>query len=262
MHLGSADIVCRSGHGNAYAAQINDFLQRQDVRMKLAWEADQRRREQDTSLKRQRVSEDIAATNFQGGFDGKRRRLEDGSRATPPLQQQYTGNMAIFAGASGTNPPPGIADFDVTSLPINIVIECIVANLQVIGEEALEAAIKVGRGSYLASPTKLKILYHRHLVSVLLVQIVLRAQRPSRLRSRKSQYPKSRKSRQRKTPYVSSWTMMISTGERVTRKPATSRTKPNKMQRKLKPCAKEQKKLKLLQQRAMPRLPMPILQLH
>ena len=111
--------------------------------MKVAWEAEQRRKEHDTSLKRQRVSEDIAATSFSSGMDSKRRRLEDGSaRGTPPAQQ-YTGNMAIFAGASGTMPPPGIADFDVSSLPINIVIECIVANLQVIGEEALNAAIEV-----------------------------------------------------------------------------------------------------------------------
>lgn len=110
--------------------------------MKAAWEADQRRREQEGSLKRQRASEDIAAAGLQGGIDSKRRRLEDGSQA-PPLAQQYAGNMAIFAGASGSYPPPGIADFDVTSLPINIVIECIVANLQVIGEEALNAAISV-----------------------------------------------------------------------------------------------------------------------
>lgn len=111
--------------------------------MKVAWEADQRRKEQESSLKRQRASEDVAAAGFQAGFEGKRRRLEDGSRATPPIQQ-YTGNMAIFAGASGTYPPAGIADFDVTSLPINIVIECIIANLQVIGEEAMSAAIEVG----------------------------------------------------------------------------------------------------------------------
>lgn len=148
--------LLRSGHGNAHAAQINDFLHRQDQRMKSAWEAEQRRKEQEASHKRQRDAQDFASNAAGWGQPAspstKRRRLENGvGRSTPEAsgssgQQRtvFTGNMAIFAGASGTMPPAGIADFDIQGLPLDVVIECIIANLQVVGEQRLNAAIEVG----------------------------------------------------------------------------------------------------------------------
>ena len=150
--------LLRSGHGNAYAAQINDFLHRQDQRMRAAQEAEIKRKEQDASHKRQRISDEVQQGTgaLQADYTNvKRRKLEDGvgpSTPTPPprgesaiRREQLQPVIKAFFGAGGTAFPAGIADFDVTALPVNLVMELVIANLQVIGHDALDQATERAR---------------------------------------------------------------------------------------------------------------------
>lgn len=121
--------------------------------MRLAAEVERRRKEEEASLKRQRISEDVTfgygysnagstiagPSTFpmppQADFNAaKRRKLQDGAEAsaTPPLPAP--GQPVTAA---------GLADFDVRSLKPELVLELIMANLQVMTPERVRTAIEV-----------------------------------------------------------------------------------------------------------------------
>lgn len=129
--------------------------------MRLAADVERRRKEEEASLKRQRISDDAnfgysysnAGSSIAGpstfpmplpaDFNAaKRRKLQDGSEAsaTPPLLS--SGQPAMAA---------GLADFDVRSLKPELVLELIMANLQVMTPERVQTAVVVSH--YLSALT-------------------------------------------------------------------------------------------------------------
>lgn len=129
--------------------------------MRLGADAERRRKEEEASLKRQRISEDVnhgygystagSAIAGPSTFPGvppqdfsaaKRRRLQDGPdvSATPPPSSSQAVTMA------------GLADFDIRSLKPELVLELIIANLQVMTPERVQSAVEVGLAQSLARP--------------------------------------------------------------------------------------------------------------
>lgn len=129
--------LLRSGQVNAFAAQINDCLHRQEQRMRLAAEADRRKKEEEASLKRQRISDEA----YGGGYG------TPDYAATKRIRLQESAGI----GATGTPPPSssaavtqsGLADFDIKMLKPELVLELIIANLQVMTPERVQAAVEV-----------------------------------------------------------------------------------------------------------------------
>ena len=156
----------RSGSANAFASQINDFMQRQDARMRIAHDAEIRRKDDEASLKRARIADDLSVgPDF---LQAKRRRLEDGTSAspTPPpgalsaadrqlLQTQLGTLRQAFDVAAATAVPAGIKSYDVTQVPSQTVMELVIANLLVMTEEALKAASVTAKTSMGAAADKL-----------------------------------------------------------------------------------------------------------
>lgn len=124
--------------------------------MRIAADAERRRKEEEASLKRQRISDD--SSNYGYGYAGpsatagpstfpalpqpqeifnaaKRRRLQDGNEATatPPPAANQAVTLA------------GLADFDVRSLKPELVLELIIANLQVMMPEKVQSAVEVSK---------------------------------------------------------------------------------------------------------------------
>lgn len=151
--------LLRSGHGNSYAQQVNDCLQRQDQRMRLAHEAEHRRREEEAPLKRARVVDELSTAGEGDFIQAKRRKLEgtaNASTPTPPpgilppaerqeLQTQMALIRQAFANAAATAVPQGIRDYDVTQISAVTVLELVIANLQVMTEDSLRMAIDRAR---------------------------------------------------------------------------------------------------------------------
>lgn len=111
----------RTGHGNAFATQITEFLARQSTRMEQAIIEARHQKEQEASRKRQALSDQIAGS-------AKRRRLDVAPGA----------DARIFSASD--NP---LASFDASSLPLPVVIDVLVATFQTISEASLTSAIEV-----------------------------------------------------------------------------------------------------------------------
>lgn len=163
--------LLRSGQVNAFASQINDCLHRQEQRMRHAADLERRRKEEEASLKRQRIADDAGTGPYGYGYGGpstsamplpagpggyagqqdytaaKRRKLHDGPEvsATPPPSSSQAVTTA------------GLADFDIKSLKAELVLELIIANLQVMPPERVQMAVEVRPGhtfvmQYMADP--------------------------------------------------------------------------------------------------------------
>jgi symplekin len=146
--------------------------------MKVAADAEYKKRmEEAATLKRQRGPEDFGVQGQQqpSSFNQygaapdheeaalKRRRLDDGSItssfATPPPSTATNTNHGItrqhlmpliqaFKNSAGASPlSAGIAEFDISTLPVNLVLELVVANLQVLSEDTLKNAVEKARQS-------------------------------------------------------------------------------------------------------------------
>lgn len=110
--------LLKTAHANAFAGQVTDFLKRQDARMELAAiEA-----KQSKSRKRE-----IEGTE-QG--EGKRRKLDAG------------GDVFVdsVTGVKSNNP---VAGFNAKTLPLHLVVELVIASLQIIADQTLINAINV-----------------------------------------------------------------------------------------------------------------------
>lgn len=138
----------RSGHGNAFSTQINDFLASQSARMEQAIFDARQQKDQEASRKRQTMSDQIASS-------AKRRRLD----STPGSDAQ------IFSA-----PDNPLSTFDATTLPLPVVIDVLVATFQTINDTSLSSAIEVrktfpkGRDAGLTSTRagrSVTVVYHR-----------------------------------------------------------------------------------------------------
>lgn len=118
--------------------------------MRHAADIERRRKEEEASLKRQRI-DDTAGGYGYPGYAGpsagpsnyaapeafalaKRRKINDGMpevSATPPPSSSHAVTTA------------GLADFDIKSLKAELVLELIIANLQVMTPERVQAAVEV-----------------------------------------------------------------------------------------------------------------------
>jgi symplekin len=158
--------LLRSGQVNAFASQINDCLHRQDQRMRLASDHERRRKEEESSLKRQRILEDVG-----GGYAAYTGYNQQQQQQAGPSSSIYGGaatpGQQDYANAAATKrrrlmdgmdipatPPPsssqavaqsGLANFDIKTLKPELVLELIIANLQVMPPERVQTAVDVSR---------------------------------------------------------------------------------------------------------------------
>lgn len=105
--------------------------------MKAAAAAARLERDEEANRKRQRINDELSISE-----ESKRRRI-DGSPIDPGLLGQRPSGPSVFAtGAAQTAANP-LATFDAKTLPLHLVVELIIANFQVITDDALRAAIGV-----------------------------------------------------------------------------------------------------------------------
>lgn len=119
----------RTGQAGPYTAQITGFLHAQSGRMQKAAETAHKRRDEDASRKRSHIADVVEQQS-----SSKRRKI--GSSIT-----SFADAVAPVAAADQTT--DAAASFDVTTLPVNIVIELIIANLQAVPSARLASAIDV-----------------------------------------------------------------------------------------------------------------------
>lgn len=85
-----------------------------------------REKEQEATKKRQSISEEISNSS-------KRRKLET-----------VIDTAAVFTGVGAGKVDSALAQFDVTSLPINIVVDLVISSFQALPSDILRSAIDVG----------------------------------------------------------------------------------------------------------------------
>jgi symplekin len=119
----------RTGQAGPYNAQITGFLHAQSGRMQKAAESAQRQRDDEASRKRSHIAEVVEQQ-----ASSKRRRLASS-------QTSFADAAAPVAAADHT--ADAAASFDVTVLPVHVVIELIIANLQAVPAARLTHAIEV-----------------------------------------------------------------------------------------------------------------------
>lgn len=115
--------ACRNSHVNAFSGQINEFLGRQLQRMEQAANEARLQRDSETKRKRQLLVDGIQTSV-------KRRRIDTAA----PV------DLSAFS-FSAENP---LAKFDASSLPLQLVVDLVVANLQIVTEATLATVIQVG----------------------------------------------------------------------------------------------------------------------
>lgn len=118
----SATPLRRNGHAAAFTTQINDFLTRQATRMEQAILVARQQKELEASRKRQAISDQLESS-------AKRRRIDSGAGVDA---------MQVFAAPN--NP---LATFDASGLPLPLVVDLVVANLEGLSEVAFTDAIEV-----------------------------------------------------------------------------------------------------------------------
>ncbi|KAF8518981.1 Symplekin tight junction protein C terminal-domain-containing protein [Hysterangium stoloniferum] len=122
--------ISRGPNGAGHAHQIQEALQKQVVRMEQAVHDEKNRREaaaSETNRKRQLSNTDIG--QGQGQADVKRVKLEHPSNTSDPL--------ADF-----------LANFDFSALPVGLVADLVIANLQLLSEQVLNSAIETFRQTH------------------------------------------------------------------------------------------------------------------
>jgi len=143
--------LLRAGLATAFTPSITEFLHKQNTRMLVAAEESRRKKEEEATRKRNRIAEELhldPSSLADGPSDGKKRRVGE---APPPAAVQNmamssntaTRSFATASKAASGNEPNPLASFDVTNLPVTLVTELIIANLQVVSEAVLAVAINV-----------------------------------------------------------------------------------------------------------------------
>ncbi|UZJ52231.1 hypothetical protein CBS101457_001551 [Exobasidium rhododendri] len=156
----------RNSWAGAYASQIIEAVESQNMRVESAAREEEQKREKEATAKRQKIGEEISGASTSTSQKRKRVRFaaEDEEQAAPS-QQASTSSVAPtskgqVAGSLPANIVEGqrsasafrnssnvaeeenpMAAFDVTTLALDLVIELILANLQALTEEDLQNAI-------------------------------------------------------------------------------------------------------------------------
>lgn len=169
----------RNAWSGSYASQIIEAVDAQKMRMESAAKEEEERRERDATVKRERLGEEINGASKAKGQKRKRVRFaeedeEQSATPQPPVASTST------SGRLPSPPPPNpevpqadsadlaqgrlsanafrqssslsgeanpLASFDVTTLPHDLVVELILANLQALTDQDLENAISRTRSS-------------------------------------------------------------------------------------------------------------------
>lgn len=128
--------LLRAGHATAFTGPITEFLHKQNTRMLVAAEEARQKKDEEATRKRERITDELSA-NVEP--EGKKRKLDATSSAAA------TRNFASASARAnvGDTAPNPLASFDVTTLPVTLVTELIIANLQVVTEATLAGAISV-----------------------------------------------------------------------------------------------------------------------
>lgn len=130
----------RNGIAGNYAPQIAEALEKQKLRMEAAARAYHEHKELEAKRKREVITDEISHSA------SKRQRVEEPQIGSGPTGGDVNGlgGAAAFRDASQddsrANP---LASFDVTTLPVQLVIELIIANLQALTDADLHGAISV-----------------------------------------------------------------------------------------------------------------------
>jgi symplekin len=117
--------VFRGPNGAQYTMQIQDALQQQAARMEQAAHDERMRREAEATLKRSKPSTDSEQA------DTKRIKLEHP-------------NDVSGSSSNGSDPlAEFLRNFDFSALPVGLVADIVIANLQILSEASLTSAIEV-----------------------------------------------------------------------------------------------------------------------
>jgi symplekin len=115
----------------AHKDALADALRRQEARMENAALEASRTRDEEATRKRKMIADEISLAS-------KKRRVE---AVTDKTQQLSV--VDVFTNSNEPN-AAAQAQFDITTLPVQLVAELIIGNFQVITEERLQEAIRVG----------------------------------------------------------------------------------------------------------------------
>lgn len=144
----------RHGLAGSHEGQIREALQTQKARMESAARLDWERREEEAKRKRHSIDAELQQVD-------KKQRLADGSFAAqqplagPSSTPQLVGTAgaeAFCRAAADENRPNPLAAFDVTTLPLPLVIELILANLTALSDEQLRQAVDRTRARLHGAP--------------------------------------------------------------------------------------------------------------
>ena len=124
--------LCRNSHATSFSTQIADFLALQSQRMDAAALEARRARDEEASRKRALLASQIDDVT---GGDSKRRRLNPAAIASTS-----EGATAAFRAA---NLNPGTATPSIAELPLDTVVDLLVATLQNVSATVLGTAIDV-----------------------------------------------------------------------------------------------------------------------
>jgi symplekin len=127
--------LLKSGSATAFAPQITDFLHKQNSRMLQAAEVSRKRRDDEASKKRSRITDELNSVAT-ANASNKRRKLDPTS-----TKEGLSASKTFALGSKQGEEANPLADFDVTTLPVALVTELIIANLQVVTDAALASAI-------------------------------------------------------------------------------------------------------------------------
>lgn len=141
--------LLRAGHATAYTGPITEFLHKQNTRMLVAAEESRRKKEEEATRKRNRITDELHIPGMDGQPEGKKRRLLDPALPNSASAAAMARGFAASAKKAIGGEPNPLASFDVTTLPVTLVTELIIANLQVVTEAALAGAIAVSIQLYL-----------------------------------------------------------------------------------------------------------------
>lgn len=152
----------RSGLAGSHAPQINDALRSQQQRMEAAAAAEWERKEREAKRKRDSINEGISQAEKRrrgdesGPVDIYSNQSQIAGPSSMPQEQQglsgVEGARAFCRAAIDDSKPNPLAAFDVTTLPLALVIELILANLQAVPDADIHRAIERVR-SRLEAPT-------------------------------------------------------------------------------------------------------------
>lgn len=160
----------RNSLAGGYGPQILEVLSEQKARMEAAAREEEARKEEEARARRERVDEEAEMSRKKVRFTGLE--AEPDSSSSTPLRLNDGAAEAMAAATAAVATPTGLSDegaiesanafrratqvgnqpnplasFDVTTLPLHLVVELIIANLQAKTDAELQSAIERTRGN-------------------------------------------------------------------------------------------------------------------